>query len=297
MEIKAIETVYNGYRFRSRLEARWAVFFDAMGIKWQYEAEGYDLGDLGWYLPDFWLPDHKWHAEVKPGEFSEVEFAKAYGIGKTVILDGMPENRPYFLARDDDNDYGYQWYYYDNYPFPNNGDSYYGTDFFYHGFCNFDDYYRTEIDYAVRCAKSARFEHGDTPDFLPITSPAQFLFFVDGEQNADIIRSLKIGDVVEVIGIDAKKELPVRLRYYSDFFRATPWNTVVVWGETDKEKWIDLARSIGAASIFLTEISPEASIYSQFRRGILFEFIGEAIKKISKDFAMHHPKFKPWRKN
>ena len=32
-EIKAIETVYKGYRFRSRLEARWAVFFDACGVK------------------------------------------------------------------------------------------------------------------------------------------------------------------------------------------------------------------------------------------------------------------------
>ena len=31
-EIKAIETYYKGYRFRSRLEARWAVFFDAAGI-------------------------------------------------------------------------------------------------------------------------------------------------------------------------------------------------------------------------------------------------------------------------
>lgn len=28
-EIKAIDTYYKGYRFRSRLEARWAVFFDA----------------------------------------------------------------------------------------------------------------------------------------------------------------------------------------------------------------------------------------------------------------------------
>ena len=27
-DIKAIETYYKGYRFRSRLEARWAVFFD-----------------------------------------------------------------------------------------------------------------------------------------------------------------------------------------------------------------------------------------------------------------------------
>ena len=40
-EIKAIETYYKGYRFRSRLEARWAVFFDAAGIKYEYEPEGF----------------------------------------------------------------------------------------------------------------------------------------------------------------------------------------------------------------------------------------------------------------
>ena len=39
-QIKAIETVYKGYRFRSRLEARWAVFFDALGIHYRYELEG-----------------------------------------------------------------------------------------------------------------------------------------------------------------------------------------------------------------------------------------------------------------
>jgi len=41
--VKAINTEYNGYRFRSRLEARWAVFFDALGIKYRYEVEGFDL--------------------------------------------------------------------------------------------------------------------------------------------------------------------------------------------------------------------------------------------------------------
>lgn len=51
--IKAIETKYKGYRFRSRLEARWAVFFDEMGLDWAYEPQGFDLGELGWYLPDF----------------------------------------------------------------------------------------------------------------------------------------------------------------------------------------------------------------------------------------------------
>lgn len=52
--IRAIETRYAGCRFRSRLEARWAVFFDALRIEWQYEPEGFDLPS-GWYLPDFLL--------------------------------------------------------------------------------------------------------------------------------------------------------------------------------------------------------------------------------------------------
>lgn len=53
--LRAIETQYKGYRFRSRLEARWAVFFDALGIKWAYEAEGFDLPGVGRYLPDFFV--------------------------------------------------------------------------------------------------------------------------------------------------------------------------------------------------------------------------------------------------
>lgn len=50
--IKAIETEYAGCRFRSRLEARWAVFFDLVGVGWEYEPEGYELPS-GNYLPDF----------------------------------------------------------------------------------------------------------------------------------------------------------------------------------------------------------------------------------------------------
>lgn len=52
--LKAIETQYKGYRFRSRLEARWAVFFDAIQAPYAYEPEGFDL-DGEWYLPDFKL--------------------------------------------------------------------------------------------------------------------------------------------------------------------------------------------------------------------------------------------------
>jgi hypothetical protein len=43
---KPIETLYRGYRFRSRLEARWAIFFDRARIPWRYEPEGYDLSGV-----------------------------------------------------------------------------------------------------------------------------------------------------------------------------------------------------------------------------------------------------------
>jgi len=62
--LKAIETKYNGHRFRSRREARWAVFFDFLGIKFRYEEEGFDLDGV-WYLPDFWLPDLGVWLEIK----------------------------------------------------------------------------------------------------------------------------------------------------------------------------------------------------------------------------------------
>jgi hypothetical protein len=63
--LRAIETEYRGYRFRSRTEARWAVALDAAGIEWQYEAEGFVLGGVR-YLPDFYLPELKTFVEVKP---------------------------------------------------------------------------------------------------------------------------------------------------------------------------------------------------------------------------------------
>jgi len=52
--IKAIETHYKGCHFRSRLEARWAVFLDVLGVRWEYEKQGFDLPS-GPYLPDFWI--------------------------------------------------------------------------------------------------------------------------------------------------------------------------------------------------------------------------------------------------
>jgi hypothetical protein len=63
--IKAIPTMYRGRQYRSRLEARWAAFFDELG--WHAE---YEPCDLGAWSPDFALwgcrQEDPHLAEVKP---------------------------------------------------------------------------------------------------------------------------------------------------------------------------------------------------------------------------------------
>lgn len=99
--VKPITTIYRGYRFRSRLEARWAVFLDALGVKWEYEAEGYDLGEAGWYLPDFWLPKLKMFLEVKRvGGMTPQARRKAVALARLTGSEvwecvGLPEPRWY----------------------------------------------------------------------------------------------------------------------------------------------------------------------------------------------------------
>ena len=65
--IKPIRTTYNGTTYRSRTEARWAVFFDMERIPFRYENEGYQAG-MGWYVPDFEMveADELVVFEVKP---------------------------------------------------------------------------------------------------------------------------------------------------------------------------------------------------------------------------------------
>lgn len=92
-QIKPIETEYKGYRFRSRLEARWAVFFDAIKLKYEYEQEGYCLGNSCYYLPDFTFPTLKIHCEIKPSD-AAIDY-KLYGrfrdnITPILVIHGPP---------------------------------------------------------------------------------------------------------------------------------------------------------------------------------------------------------------
>lgn len=80
-DIKAIPTTYAGVNFRSRLEARWAAFFDLCGWKWDYEP--FDLE--GW-APDFKLTigDIVFLAEVKPFDVNAA-IERAIDTNQTVL--------------------------------------------------------------------------------------------------------------------------------------------------------------------------------------------------------------------
>lgn len=102
--MRAIETRYKGHRFRSRLEARWAVFFDAIGIRWEYEPEGFELKGGMRYLPDFYLPAFTGgiYAEVKPEGDAAVK-AKRFALEaerRILVLGGPPALKPYILYGD-----------------------------------------------------------------------------------------------------------------------------------------------------------------------------------------------------
>ena len=64
MDYKAKETFFDGILFRSKNEAKWAAFFKAMNIKFNYEP--IVVGEYPLlYKPDFYFPDYDKYAEVK----------------------------------------------------------------------------------------------------------------------------------------------------------------------------------------------------------------------------------------
>lgn len=72
--MRALPAIYNGQRFASRLECRWAYFWDALGVPWSYEPEVLELaGDAPiTYIPDFFLPDMQCWVEIKGEIVSDV---------------------------------------------------------------------------------------------------------------------------------------------------------------------------------------------------------------------------------
>lgn len=206
--IQAIQTEYKGYRFRSRLEARWAVFFDTLGIRYEYEKEGFELGDVitvnpetGYksvfvggirYLPDFYLPNQNYWIEIK-GEVMPDDWHVLQLFSYHINAHSPPYDHHMPFAQN-----GVRFFVFENtqescnlYNIEALGGAYaidlFGYDHFYYwsecpgcgklgiGFsgwservCSCRDAYKTGYDSprllaAYAAARSARFEHGETP--------------------------------------------------------------------------------------------------------------------------------------
>ena len=188
MNIKAIETRYKGYRFRSRLEARWSVFFDACGYQWEYEPEGFLLPCGTHYLPDFKIygkdmngdynifyievkPSHEGIFDPKVKAFQNAIWSDldrpdwqnriVQGYGDFIILDGPPGEKLYHGTFEFNGDGGRQWL---MEPFYRGRPSFWSEE-------TYDDAVRSAggdpNEWNPFCpiekALSARFEHGETP--------------------------------------------------------------------------------------------------------------------------------------
>jgi hypothetical protein len=169
--MKAIETRYDGYRSPSR-RARWAVFFNTAGIRYEFEPEGFEIPETHWvtekrdeygnwdedggyyktytykYLPDFWLPDFKLFIEIKGCEPSEKDrhkidlFRKSGykikvaiglpGAGMKELVEMITEYELRNALTEDD-------------------------------VCFLENAVHRRLNFAFEAAKSARFEHGESP--------------------------------------------------------------------------------------------------------------------------------------
>ena len=86
-----IQTEFDGYQFRSKLEARWALFFRLLSLDYEYEPEGFETLS-GRYLPDFKV--NGMFIEVKQG-FTLGEFAKIFNLSNTepiLTIFGRPDD-------------------------------------------------------------------------------------------------------------------------------------------------------------------------------------------------------------
>ncbi|MGI5274705.1 hypothetical protein ACQEUU_37110 [Nonomuraea sp. CA-218870] len=191
MTIKPIETHYAGCRFRSRLEARWAVFFDKLGIAWEYEPQGFMI-DAVLYLPDFYLPEQKLWIEVKgadPAKSDPEGYERWYAFAEKIVHFGdraalfsgsiptahslerlvdNPGNRG--LKIEVFGDEGYEWCvcssgrHFDIQHGGRNERIECGCPGFVQGgrWLPGTDRYEPVIEEAYRAARSARFEHGES---------------------------------------------------------------------------------------------------------------------------------------
>lgn len=198
-EFKAIETVWHGYRFRSRLEAKWAVAFESMRFDWEFEPEGFSIDGMR-YLPDFLIHNVIIRDGLVDDLFVEVKgMPKNYDVDRMVMFSSKrplylvthipeydPQNKPWYSDMFDeclDWPYPFNYTYIDRDNFGAflgvNNDGWpqlFGADTRYLSHAN-----DLATGYAYAAARKARFEFNDRPENLREFGMARM--FVDASRN------------------------------------------------------------------------------------------------------------------
>lgn len=134
--VRSVPVRYANVTFRSKLEARWALFFDLLGVPWEYEPQGFvievrKLSVIGngsyvrgsfAYLPDFRITydgeGDYWWLEVKGRPPTKHELYKcdmlAKGLKQAVILvsggfSHTPKSFIYTTCTDQPTDIVWRW--------------------------------------------------------------------------------------------------------------------------------------------------------------------------------------------
>ncbi|MEL7641527.1 MAG: hypothetical protein AAGU21_17980 [Solidesulfovibrio sp.] len=79
-DMPSVKTRYGDYLFRSKLEAKWAVFMDLLCVSYKYEPEKAVVGVNFFectYIPDFFLDEIELYLEIKPRLPVDKELRKA----------------------------------------------------------------------------------------------------------------------------------------------------------------------------------------------------------------------------
>ncbi len=174
--ISPIETEYGGHRFRSRLEARWAIFFDQVGLAYEYEYEGFEMDGIR-YLPDFYIPSLDRWFEIKGKSLSKEELKKCEEFCQRLDNENIKFSiligSPVLCASRIGDFYGileYVWEwpsekYPDNFRFETPKELVDTLEYsrFVKGLWVVPDKTEEEVAYAAIVAGKARFEFGETP--------------------------------------------------------------------------------------------------------------------------------------
>lgn len=86
--MKLVKIIYKGYRFRSVFDARCAMLFDQLGLKWKYEPIEIEINEESYYTPSFYLEDSGWFVDTRGSKDKENKI-------KVEIVDGCTSKFSY----------------------------------------------------------------------------------------------------------------------------------------------------------------------------------------------------------